>query len=240
MMPTRTTAYYDATASRYDQLHGGDRDPEHIRALERSWPLIKRLAIESALDVGCGTGRSLQWLKCQQPSLRLIGVDPSRGLLELARKNLPDAQFQQAAGENLPLASNSVDVVIATGIMHHVDNPSAVITEMFRVARRAVLISDHNNFAFGSTPARRIRMVLYLCGLLKPATYMKQGFRRQGYSEDDGWWYPYSLFNNHADIARFSDYQYLITTSPVNTTRMANLLFSQSHCAVFAVKTSDP
>src|SRR6266849_2357016 len=65
MMSTRTTAYYDATASRYDQLHGGDRDPEHIRALERSWPLIKRLAIESALDVGCGTGRSLQWLKCK-------------------------------------------------------------------------------------------------------------------------------------------------------------------------------
>ena len=33
--------------------------------------------------------------------------------------------------------------------MHHVDSPASVIAEMFRVARKAVLISDHNNFAFG-------------------------------------------------------------------------------------------
>lgn len=94
--------------------------------------------------------------------------------------------------------------------MHHVDSPSRVITEMFRVARKAVLISDHNNFAFGGSLARRLRMALHLCGLLKPATYFKQGFNYQGFSEDDGWWYPYSLFNDYADIARRSEKLYLM------------------------------
>ena len=58
--------------------------------------------------------------------------------------------------------------------MHHVDLPASVIAEMFRVARKAVLISDHNNFAFGTTMARRIRLVLYSCGLFGIAAFVKQ------------------------------------------------------------------
>jgi SAM-dependent methyltransferase len=168
--------------------------------------------------------------------MQLFGIDPSQGLLDLARKTIPEATLQQGSGENLPLADNSVDLVIATGIMHHVDNPSLVVAEMFRVTRKAIIISDHNNFAFGNLAIRRIRMALYTCGLLTLATYLKQGFRKQGYSEDDGWWYPYSLFNNHGDIARFSDAWYLIPTRTPNTDRMNNLLFTQSHLAVFAFK----
>jgi len=65
-MGTNTVAYYDATARRYDALHGAN-EPEHIRALERSWPVVERLAIASVLDVGCGTGRSLRWLNPFSP-----------------------------------------------------------------------------------------------------------------------------------------------------------------------------
>jgi SAM-dependent methyltransferase len=234
-----TIAYYNATALKYDHLHGGNKDPEHIRALEKIWPISNKLSVGSVLDVGCGSGRSLQWLDRQDPSLELFGVDPSQRLLDIARQAVPRAMLQQGSGESLPLPDNSVDVAVATGIMHHVDNPSLVIAEMFRVARKAVMISDHNNFAFGGLAARRIRMALYACGLLKFATYLKQGFKRQGYSEDDGWWYPYSLFNNHVDIARFADDLYLIPTRSPNTDKIGNLIFSQTHFAVFAIKRSN-
>jgi hypothetical protein len=120
--------------------------------------------------------------------------------------------------------------------MHHVDSPASVIAEMFRVARKAVLISDHNNFAFGKTIARRIRLVLYSCGLFGIAAFVKQGFRRQGYSQDDGWWYPYSLLNNHSDIARYSDEVFYIPTQHVNSTALNNFLLNQSHLAVLAIK----
>ena len=151
-------------------------------------------------------------------------------------QQLPTATLQMGTGENLPFDDFSVDVTIATGIMHHVDAPASVIAEMFRVARKAVLISDHNNFAFGSTMARRIRLVLYSCGLFGIAAFVKQGFRRQGYSEDDGWWYPYSLLNNHADIAQFSDEMFYIPTRPLNTAAFSNFLLNQSHFAVLAIK----
>jgi hypothetical protein len=70
--------------------------------------------------------------------------------------------------------------------MHHADHPDRVIAEMFRVAWKGVLIRDHNNYAFGGSLARRLRMGLKMCGLLGAATFVRQGFKKQGYFEDDG------------------------------------------------------
>lgn len=234
-MSEKTTSYYDQTSAHYDELHGGDKDREHIRALELGWPILERLGIKSVAEVGCGTGRSMGWLGERDKSLDLVGIDPSAGLLEIARKRLPHARFERGHGERLPLADRSVDLVIASGIMHHVDSPAEVIQEMFRVTRKGILISDHNNFAFGGTLARRLRLWLYASGLLGPATFAKQGFKKQGYSEEDGWWYPYSLLNNYNLIASLSREQYIIPTNRTNS-RMGNLLLSQSHLSIVAVK----
>ena len=73
----KTIEYYDATASEYDELHGGDRDPEHIRALEIGWPIIESMSPSTLLDVGCGTGRSLRWVFERSPSITLLGIEPS-------------------------------------------------------------------------------------------------------------------------------------------------------------------
>ena len=235
-MSNKTTAYYNETALHYDILHGEDQDPEHIRALERGWPIISALAPNSIADIGCGTGRTMRWIHGRIPSLELIGVDPSQSLLDIASKSLPSARFQLGKGERLPLVDNAVDICFATGIMHHVDHPAVVIEEMFRVARKAVLISDHNNFAFGSSKVRRIRLLLYTLGLLKAATFVKHGFKRQGYSTEDGWWYPYSLFENHAHISKLSSVQYIIPTCQVNSGAISNMLLVQSHFAVIAIK----
>jgi ubiquinone/menaquinone biosynthesis C-methylase UbiE len=75
-------------------------------------------------------------------------------MIDIAKQSLPSAEFRQGNGEAMPYESASVDVAIATGIMHHADHPSLVISEMFRVARKGVLISDHNNYAFSGSLAR--------------------------------------------------------------------------------------
>ena len=122
--------------------------------------------------------------------------------------------------------------------MHHVDSPYRVINEMFRVARKGIMISDHNNYAFGNSLARRVRMGLKSCGLLGAATYVRQGFNKQGYSEGDGWWYPYSLFDNYAQIARRSDKVFIFPTCQPSGD-MENLVFAQSHFAIAALKGPD-
>ncbi|MGC4093511.1 MAG: hypothetical protein QM756_37560 [Polyangiaceae bacterium] len=128
--------------------------------------------------------------------------------------------------------------MMATGIMHHVDHPSRVIAEMFRVARRAVLISDHNNYAFGGGLQRRLRIALRALGLFKPVAFVKQGFNAKGYSEEDGWWYPYSLFDDYAQIANSSERILIFPTRQANGP--GNLLWAQSHFAVLATPTASP
>jgi ubiquinone/menaquinone biosynthesis C-methylase UbiE len=234
-MAKRTTKYYDESADRYDRLHGGDQNLEHVRALEKSWPLLECL-VDSVLDVGCGTARSLHWFAQRKPSLALNGVDPSSELLKIAKERSPNARLEVGQGEALAFEDSSIDLVLATGIMHHVDHPDRVIREIFRVARKAVLISDHNNFAFGSKKARRLRLWLYATGLLGVATFVKQGFKRQGYSEGDGWWYPYSLLNDYAAIAGGFEDVYLLPTRLADMPQ-GNLLLTQSHVAILVIKS---
>lgn len=233
-MAENTVDYYNETASQYDRDHG--HHPEHDSAVIESLNYFDHQKISSVLDLGCGTGRVLGIVSERLPDCKLTGVDPSESLMEVAKQKLPDADFVVGAGESLSFPDNSFDVVFATGIMHHVDNPEKVIREMYRISRYGVVISDHNNFAFGRPLVRKIRLVLYALNLLGLACYIKQGFRKQGYSDNDGWWYPYSLFNNYGLISELSEKLLILPTRKVNTDEQRNLLICQSHIAIIGWK----
>ena len=232
MAADQTVEYYNQTADQYDELHG--HEPEHILALETTLDFVKELSPDSLLDVGCGTGMGLQWYAGMLDGVDLIGVDPSEQLLKVAANKVPRAKFHQGFGEKLPLADDSVDIAVATGILHHVDDPKATISEMFRVARKAVVISDNNNYAFSGVSFRRVRLLLFSLGLLNAATFVKQGFRRRGYSDEVGWWYPYSLSNDFDVIAKKSKKFFIFPTRRPNTEAYGLLILSHSHIGVIA------
>jgi len=48
----------------------------------------------SILDIACGPGNITQYLLAQQPAYRILGIDISSNMLELAQANNPGAQFQ--------------------------------------------------------------------------------------------------------------------------------------------------
>ena len=221
-----STEYYNETAAAYDSLH--DHEAEHTLAFDIGWPLIGKA--QSVLDVGCGTGRSLSWLSRQDPELALFGIEPAQAMLDLAAKKLPQAHLRVGSGENLPFDDKSIDVVTAASILHHVDDPDRVISEMLRVARKAILISDHNNYSFGGDLACRLRIILKALNLLDAATYVKQGFNKRGWSQEDGWWHPYSLFDNYSDIATRCQRVFIFPTRPAFS--KGNILFSQTHLGI--------
>ncbi|MBZ4421285.1 class I SAM-dependent methyltransferase [Myxococcus sp. RHSTA-1-4] len=234
-MTTRLNAYYQRTIQEYDKAHLAP-DDEHYVAMSRTLPAAKSLGVRSLLDVGCGTGRALAWYARELPGVTLNGLDPSPEMADQARQRVPEADIRVGQGEALPYVDGQFDMVCATGVLHHADHPEPCIREMFRVASKAVLISDHNNFAFGGDWSRRLRLALYATGTLGLFTFIKQGFRRQGYSEEDGYWYPYSLLNNYGLISQLAREVWVVPTRPSNANHLGNFMMSQSHLAIWAVK----
>lgn len=192
-------AFYARTAAEYDGMHDA---LEHDRALGHIIGFIRWLAARSMLDTGCGTGRAMRAVRSALPDIEVRGNDPSPELLDVAARKfgLPPDSLDCADSRALPYASGSFDVVVATGIMHHVADPATIIENMLRVARLAVFVSDCNMYGQGSVGARVSKLVLSRTGLLRSVNRR----RRQGndwiYMEGDGVAWNYSVFDSLAQV----------------------------------------
>ncbi len=105
-----------------------------IAEIRKYLPLDKNVRL---LDVGCGNGFFSHYFSqlCDT-----VGVDFSRKMLE--KNPVPQKLLMDAA--HLAFQDLSFDVVFCHALLHHVENPDAVIREMRRVSRRYVVILEPN------------------------------------------------------------------------------------------------
>ena len=128
---------YDATdiAVAYDR--GRDHGPEVLSL----WMNVVSSHVEgqrtkTILDLGCGTGRFSEALRARFDA-EVIAIDPSKKMLEQARRKPHDARirYDVGRGESIPLADNSVDLIFMSMVFHHFDNPNLAARECRRVLR---------------------------------------------------------------------------------------------------------
>jgi ubiquinone/menaquinone biosynthesis C-methylase UbiE len=198
--------YYSDTASRYETMHAheGAVDP-FLQDFVHS--ILRLFHVQSVLDVRTATGRGLCELRNALPGVFVCGVEPVAALLQQGRAsgNLSDISVVQASGEALPFLDNSFDAVCEFATLHHVPNPSAVVLEMLRVARRVVVIADSNRFGQGPWPARLLKLLLYKFGLWRAFDFLRTGGKRYQISEGDGLFYSYSVYDSYDPAARWAD-----------------------------------
>lgn len=106
---------------------------------------IKRLRPKSILEVGCGFGRNLEFLLKCGVSVSLTGIDISRPLLKLARRNLAAAtKLIHANLLSLPFAANSFDLVFTHGVLMHVKPADLVraLHGLVRVTKRYLILIE--------------------------------------------------------------------------------------------------
>lgn len=85
------------------------------------------------LDVGCGTGLTL--VMATERGAITAGVDVTEGLLDIARKRLPDADLRVADMESLPFDDESFDVVLGVNSFQFAGDPVRALREAARVCR---------------------------------------------------------------------------------------------------------
>jgi ubiquinone/menaquinone biosynthesis C-methylase UbiE len=103
------------------------------------------------VDVGCGTGSALRRIAPRVPEGRLIGLEPTPRMLEIARKRASEdpnglrIDFREARAEQLPLDDASADVVFAFDSIDHWQDKVAGLREIRRVLKpegRLVVVKD--------------------------------------------------------------------------------------------------
>ncbi|WP_037359363.1 class I SAM-dependent methyltransferase [Amycolatopsis orientalis] len=98
------------------------------------------------LDAGCGAGPLTAALR--ERGADVSGFDLSGGMLEIARQRLgPDADLRVAdVAEPLPYADNAFDDVVASLVLHYLEDWGPTLAEFHRVLRpggRLIVVVDH-------------------------------------------------------------------------------------------------
>src|ERR1700753_1688691 len=99
---------FDELADDYQRPHA--KTPHELAALQ---PLAGRLAPASrVLDLGCGSGIPTARVLTERGH-SVVGVDVSEKMLELARQQVPEAEFRQTDMRTLEFDDGSFEAVTA-------------------------------------------------------------------------------------------------------------------------------
>jgi SAM-dependent methyltransferase len=117
----------------------------------------------SVLDVGCGDGDVARSVGAKVGAERVAGVDV---------KVQPGALVEVTAydGVHLPFPDGAFEAVVVSDVLHHCQDPTAVLREALRVAARVVGIKDH--FRFGPV-SERILLWMDLVGNAIPGVHVR-------------------------------------------------------------------
>lgn len=144
--PDPFRAYSAVAAQGYEAWYqtpaGGANAAEEERALGAMLATLPQA--ETVLEVGCGTGHFTRWLADTAHYSRVLGVDPSPGMLAVARAAGGSSQYLRAAAEALPFAAASVDVVVFITTLEFLPDPERALQEAARVARQGLVLGVLN------------------------------------------------------------------------------------------------
>jgi SAM-dependent methyltransferase len=137
-------AGYDGWAPTYEDTVLDLMDLALLDRLQRpQWRRMRR-----AVDLGCGTGRTADWLR-RHGIAHIDGVDVSAGMLDRARERGAHTTLTQADVRTTGLPSGAYDLVIACLIDEHLPALAPFYAEAERLAApgaACVTVSYHPQF----------------------------------------------------------------------------------------------
>jgi SAM-dependent methyltransferase len=149
-MIAHTPMNYSATADAYAEFWSPVIRLPGRRLLEAlPWDHVRRV-----LDVGTGTGALIPEILNHAPTARVIGIDPSWGMLARAMGTRVPLVAMDAMA--LGVRAGTFDVAVLAFVLFHVPDPPVALAEVRRVLRRRGSVGMTTWAEEPATPANQI------------------------------------------------------------------------------------
>ncbi len=102
---------------------------------------IEKLSIENIYEIGAGEGYLLQIIQDTIPSFNLFGSDIDFGLVSNSNKNTDGIRWVINSAEFIPLSTNSIDLLLASEVLEHLQNPHLFLLECQRIQAKYYFFS---------------------------------------------------------------------------------------------------
>jgi SAM-dependent methyltransferase len=163
------------------------------------------------VDLGCGSGSSVEVFRRVDPTVRWIGLEVADS--HACRHSRPNAEIVLFDGVHLPFADRSIDAVFCKQVLEHVERPHELVADVGRVVRSGGLLGGttshlepyHGYSTANFTPYGLKRLVeqsgfeleLLLPGIDGPTLIARRLLR--GAACFDRWWSSRSPLNALVD-----------------------------------------
>jgi ubiquinone/menaquinone biosynthesis C-methylase UbiE/GT2 family glycosyltransferase len=130
--------YYSAASWRenYQLMLGQEPLPEKN---EFSYLILEYILIKNSkniLDIGCSNGRIFRQLKQLNFTGKYTGIEVADYLIEINRKNHPEANWETAGAYDIPFPNEHFDLSFAFFVLEHLVFPERALHEMMRVIEK--------------------------------------------------------------------------------------------------------
>ncbi|HWJ92056.1 MAG TPA: arsenite methyltransferase [Flavisolibacter sp.] len=213
---------YNIMADDYSQLEGynADADMGLGCGLPTKFARIKK--DDTVVDLGSGAGNDA-FIARQETGEngKVIGIDFTPAMLERSRKNAEargfhNVEFRQGDIEDMPLTSNTADVVVSNCVLNLVPNKHKVFSEIFRVLKPGGHFSISDIVLEGELPEKWKQVAELYAGCVSGAIPKQQylsiieeaGFSNTALQKQKNILIPDEILANHLtadEIRQFKD-----------------------------------
>lgn len=145
----KIVSMFDEIASTYDTANRvmsmGVDISWRKKACDLAFDYYGKKSIKRVVDVACGTGDMMgYWQKQAQKAGvdidEFIGVDPSNGMVDVARKKFPEFTYHIAKATEIPLENGNADILSITYGIRNVVERQEAFYEFNRVLKKEGLV----------------------------------------------------------------------------------------------------
>jgi len=115
------------------------------KACDLAYEFIGEDTLDNIVDVACGTGDMMEFWRIRADISGvavgdIIGVDPSEGMVGVARKKFPNFNYHIAKATEIPLEDESADILSITYGIRNVVERKEALDEFNRVLKKGGLV----------------------------------------------------------------------------------------------------